>query len=30
MSVWQALLAPFADFGFMRRALAGAVALSAG
>ncbi len=30
MSAWQILLAPFADFGFMRRALAGAVALAFG
>lgn len=30
MTVWQALAAPFFDFGFMRRALAGAVALAFG
>lgn len=30
MTGWQALVAPFADFAFMRRALAGAVALAFG
>ncbi|KCB42650.1 ABC 3 transport family protein [Bordetella hinzii 5132] len=30
MSLWQALAAPFFDFGFMRRALAGALVLAFG
>ncbi|SDO09031.1 metal ABC transporter permease [Aureimonas jatrophae] len=30
MSVWEFAIAPFADFGFMRRALLGCVALSLG